>query len=166
MTNAIAGVPNSVGDTTVMTVWPSVSRYALGRFLGKLYAIQLGTYIFRVGNLIALLTAPLGAMLYVLRLAPVVGVRYRLTNRRLIVERGLRGVEERFVDLDRFDTIEIDVRPGQAWYHAGDLIFRMGNVETFRLEAVSRPQAFRQVCLKSCQAYTGVNQALRAVAGA
>jgi len=44
--------------------------------------------------------------------------------------------------------------------NAGDLIFRLGATETFRLEAVSRPEAFRQVCLKSHRAYVGVKQAI------
>ncbi len=87
-------------------------------------------------------------------------MRYRVTDRRIVVERGLTGVEQRSVQLDRFDEIDVVVRPGQAWFHAGDLIFRLGATETFRLEAVSRPQAFRQVCLKSHRAYVGVKQAM------
>ena len=83
-----------------------------------------------------------------MRIAPGIGTRYRLTNRRIIVERGLTSVEDKAVDLDRFDTINIDVQPGQAWYDAGDLVFKLGNVETFRLEGVSRPAAFRETCLK------------------
>ena len=46
-------------------------------------------------------------------------------------------------------------------FSAGDLAFRLGNVETFRLDGVSRPEALRQTCLKSRQAYVGVKQALQ-----
>ena len=67
-------------------------------------------------------------------------------------------MEDKAVDLDRFDRIDIDVVPGQAWYHAGDLVFRLGNVETFRLEGVSRPAAFRETCLKSHLAHATVKQ--------
>jgi hypothetical protein len=76
------------------------------------------------------------------------------------VERGLQGVEEKFIDLDRFDTIEINIRPGISWYEAGDLIFKNGNVETFRLEGVSRPAAFRSTCIKANMGYVGVQRAL------
>ena len=62
--------------------------------------------------------------------------------------------------LDRFDSIEIQVRPGQVWYHAGDLVFRQGDVETFRLEAICRPEGFRQACLKARMAYLGVKKAM------
>src|SRR6187431_2672003 len=145
----IAGVvPAETREVTVMTVWPSVAMFPLGRFFGSLYAIRWpDIYFFRLGNLIALASIPVALVLFFMRIAPGIGTRYRLTNRRLIVERGLSGVLDKAVDLDRFDTVNIDVQPGQAWYHAGDLVFKLGNVETFRLEGVSRPAAFRATCM-------------------
>jgi hypothetical protein len=159
----IAGVvPAEFRETTVMIIWPSVARYGLGRTLGGLFAITWpDVYIFRLGNLIALLAIPVALVLYFMRIAPFIGVRYRLTNRRIIVERGLTGALDKAVDLDRFDNIAIDVLPGQAWYHAGDLVFKLGNVETFRLEGVSRPAAFRETCLKSHLASSTVKAARR-----
>jgi hypothetical protein len=115
-------------------------------------------YIFRLGNLIALLSIPIALVLFFVRIAPFVGTRYRLTNRRIVVERGLSGKEDKAVDLDRFDRIEIAVQPGQAWYDAGDLVFKLGNVETFRLEGVSRPAAFRETCLKAHLSYKMVKE--------
>jgi hypothetical protein len=157
----IAGVaPSALSEATVMTVWPSVAAYPLGRALGTLFAIRApDIYIFRLGNLIALLSIPIALVLFFIRIAPGVGRRYRLTNRRVIVERGLMSKEDKAVNLDRFDRIEIDVLPGQDWYEAGDLVFKLGNVETFRLEGVSRPATFRATCLKSHMAYAGVQQA-------
>src|ERR1043165_2871770 len=107
----IAGVvPPEIKETTVMTVWPSVAKYTLGRSLGSLYAIRWpDVYIFRLGNLIALAAIPVALVLYFMRVAPFIGIRYRLTNRRIIVERGLSGVLDKAVDLDRFDNIAIDV---------------------------------------------------------
>ena len=84
-----------------------------------------------------------------MRVAPFIGQRYTLTNRRVVVYKGLLIQEERSVALDRFDKVEIDVLPGQAWYDAGDLIFRLGNTETFRLAGVSRPEAFRSQIIKA-----------------
>ncbi len=161
-----------------MTVWPSVCAYGLGRFHGRLYAIQSGFYIFTVGNLICLLSIPGALGLYFLRLAPWVGKRYTLSNRRVIEYRSefrrepnrIMGipwpfrfhfqVAAKWVELDRFDAIDIEVRPGQAWYHAGDLIFRQGNVETLRLEGVSRPESFRRCCLNARHAFVGIKEAL------
>ncbi len=156
----ISGVaPAAVRETTVMTVWPSNAKYSLGRTLGRLYAITWpDIYIFRLGNLIALASIPVALVLFFLRILPGVGTRYRLTNRRILVERGIAGKLDKAVDLDRFDSIEVDVQPGQAWYDAGDLVFKLGNVETFRLEGVSRPDAFRATCLKAHQSYVSVRK--------
>jgi hypothetical protein len=128
--------------------------------LGKLFAIRAGAYIFTAGNLFCLLSIPLALILYFKRIGPFVATRYRVTNRRIIVERGLTAREEKAIELDRFDSVDIHVDAGQRWYDAGDLIFRRGDVEVFRLEGVSRPQAFRQICLKSHQAYKGIQAAL------
>jgi len=179
MKHAIAGVaPSEVEEVTVMTVWPSTAAYGLGRLHGRLYEKKYGFYIFTVGNLLCLLSIPGALALYFWRLAPWVGKRYTLTNRRIIEYRSevrrdsnrvlgipcpfrfYYSVVRNAVELDRFNSIEIQVRPCQEWYHAGDLIFRQGNVETFRLDSVSRPEAFRRICLKSRQAFVGVKEAL------
>src|SRR3954469_15239040 len=112
-TEPISGVvPAEIREVSVMTVWPSVAKYSLGRTLGSLFAIRWpDVYIFRLGNLIALAAIPIALVLYFMRIAPGVATRYRLTNRRIIVERGLMGKLDKAVDLDRFDTITIDVQP-------------------------------------------------------
>jgi hypothetical protein len=161
MKQAIPGVsPASVTESRIMTVWPSISMYGLARAFGRWYVNRTGWYVFTLGNFLALALAPLSAKLYLYRVLPFVGERYTLTNRRVIIHRGIPYLERQSVALDRFDSIEIQVRPGQAWYHAGDLVFRQGEVETFRLEAVGRPEGFRQACLKARMAYLGVKKAM------
>ena len=128
--------------------------------MGRLLNIKAGYYIFTLGNLFAMALAPLGLLLYMKRVGPIVATRYRVTNKRIVVERGITCREEKAIELDRFDTIDVEVDPGDEWYKAGDLVFRQGDVERFRLEGVSRPEAFRHVCLKSRAAYVGIQQAL------
>lgn len=160
---AITGVaPAQTQETTVMTVWPSVARFGLGRMLGTLYDIRMpDIYFFRLGRLLALLFIPVSLVLFFLRIAPGIGTRYTLTNRRVIVQKGWKMIEDKTIDLDRFDNIAIDVLPGQSWYDAGDLVFKLGDVETFRLDAVSRPEAFRSTVLKAHQIYVGVKRTQR-----
>jgi hypothetical protein len=185
MKQAIAGVaPAELEEVTVMVVWPSVSATRPGRLLGRLYAIRWpNAYIFRLGNLLAVLSIPLAVALYFFRLVPSVfglpvhGRFYKLTNRRVVELRNeirLRwqfpflkftyGAETKSVELDRFDTIEIVRQPGQHWFHAGDLVFKLGQVETFRLAGVSRPEAFRSTCLHSHRSYAGVKRARKQAA--
>jgi hypothetical protein len=177
MKQPIAGVtPPELREATIMTVWPSLAATATGRFLGRLYAIELGVPPLTVGHLIALASIPLVVGLYFGRFAvellgaiPVVGKwmilpagahRYVLTNRRVVVRAGLVRGDQRWVALNRFDSILIDVRPGQAFYRAGDLVFRLGAIETFRLAGVVRPDTFRHTCLEARAGYLGAEEAL------
>jgi hypothetical protein len=159
MKQAIAGVAPTDTEVEVMTIWPSISMYGLARFHGKLYEIKVGFGpIFTFGNAIALATIPAALGLYFFR--AIFGPRYRLSNRRVVIQKSLSGADGAYVDLDRFDDIRVLVRPGQAWYKAGDLIFTLAGAETFRLSAVQRPEPFRQTCLKAMQGFVGVKKAL------
>jgi hypothetical protein len=162
MKQAIAGVaPPELGEATAMTVWPSLSVMPLGRWLGRLYADRSGPNAYlTVGKMHMAGSVPLALGLYFYLRRPFGCLRYTLTNRRVVIQLGLKPKADRSIALDEFDTVEIEVQPGQAWFHAGDLVFRRGKTEVFRLEAVKRPEAFRQTCLKARNAYVGVKRAL------
>ena len=156
MKQPIAGVTApETREVTVMTVWPTLAASGAGRMIGRLCSIQFGVGFFTLGKLLALLLIPPAIGLFAFSLLPGVTKRYRLTNRRVIVQAGLRGIDERWVDFDRFDAIDIEVLPGQEWYPAGDLVFRNGQIETFRLAGVSRPETFRHTCLAARRGYLG-----------
>ena len=153
----IAGVvPPHTAEATVMTVWPSVASTGVGRALGRIYRIRDGFGPISIGRLALLATIPVGLAIYLSMRLPWAIRRYRLTNRRVTIERGVGGEVVQFVDLDRFDAIDVIVEPGQEWYAAGDLVFRRGQVETLRLPGVSRPESFRRTCLEVRQSYVSV----------
>jgi hypothetical protein len=157
MLQSIAGVaPPAVSEATVMTVWPSVGSTSLGQALGRMYRIKEGFGPLSIGRMALLATIPMGLMLYLSMRLPWAIRRYRLTNRRVTVERGISPKIEHYVDLNRFDAIDLIVNPGQEWYGCGDLVFRRGSIETLRLSGVSRPEPFRQTCLKVRQSYVSV----------
>ena len=181
MTQAIVGVaPPELGEVTNMVVWPSAAKFGFAQTLGRMFRIRAGIgNVLTVGNMIALASIPAGLAMYFLKINPGIGippiarwmpkalwiwnplcVRYRLTNRRVVIEQGFSGKAIVEVSLDRFDSIEVTVKPGQEWYKAGDLIFSNGGIETFRLLGVQRPETFRQTCLKSRQSFVGVKKAL------
>ncbi len=58
------------------------------------------------------------------------------------------------------------VLPGQAWLHAGEMVFRRGGAEVFRLPGVLRPEVFRQVCWKARTARLSMEQVIRQQAAA
>jgi hypothetical protein len=175
MTQPIAGVtPASQREATIMTVWPSLAATGYGRWWGRRFENKVGLTLFGIplnfGRLMALVSIPFVLPLYFHMLIPrlpfvVFGWpnpacrRYRLTNRRVIVEQPFGGGEQASVSLDRFDSITVEVQPGQAWFPAGDLVFRLGQVETFRLHGVPHPEPFRATCMKAHQGYVGVQKA-------
>ena len=175
MAQAIAGVvPATEKEVTVMTVWPSIAATSYGRWWGRRFANNIGITIFglpiTLGRLLALASIPFILPVYFHMLIPQIPFvvfgfnnsscrRYRLTNRRVVVEHGFGGGEQQSVSLDRFDSVETEVLPGQEWYPAGDLVFRNGQVETFRLAGVPHPEAFRQTCLKAQVGFSGVVKA-------
>jgi len=180
---AISGVtPAETREVTIMTVWPSIAAYIQGQLLAQyVYSIRWPDYhCVRLGNLLAFLSIPHALALYFFKLFPsffgssIHGSAYKLTNRRIIEIRNEFvsssvspyfkfnfGAEVKSVELDRFDSVVVEQLPGQEWYDAADLVFRLGPVETFRLKGVSRPEAFRQTCLKAHFAYIGVKKIQR-----
>ncbi len=175
MGQAIAGVvPDTEKEVTVMTVWPSLAANGFGRWWGRRFANNLGMTVLgipiTVGRILALLSVPIILPIYFLMLLPripfvIFGVknpfcrRYRLTNRRVIVEHAFGGGEQQSVSLDRFDSVNLEVEPGQQWYPAGNLVFKLGEIETFRLLGVPHPKAFQQTCIKTNAGFVGVQQA-------
>jgi hypothetical protein len=148
-------------ETLLTLRWPSIGATRTGRWVGRLGGRQQGfTRIFTLGNLLAVLTIPVTLLVYFWQLAPGAARRYGLTDRRVVVYRGLRPAEERSIGLEEFDTIDVEVLPGQRWLHCGELVFRRGGREVFRLPGVSRPEALRQTCLKTRRAMLGVGDVL------
>ena len=162
MKQAIAGVaPPESGEVTIMTVWPSIAITGLGRFLGRRFESRAGIgNILTLGNVWKIATIPVTLGLFFFLLAPGFNRRYRLTNRRLIIEKGIKPKVESAVSLDDFDAIDLETLPGQEWYPCGEMIFRKGKVETFRLSAVPRAESFKQVCLKVHRAHASVKDVL------
>ena len=100
---------------------------------------------FTFGKLLAVATLPLSLLVYFWQLTPYGCRRYMLTNRRIIIRKGLMAVDQRWIGFEDFDTVDIDVLPGQAWLHAGDLVLRRGGVEVLRLAGIPRPEAVPSV---------------------
>ena len=121
----------------------------LGRWVGRLAGNRLGYGFFTLGKLLALVTIPVSLVVYLWRLMPAACRRYTLTNRRLVIQRGLTAKDGPSIGLADCDSIETAILPGQDWLHAGDLVFQRDGKEVFRLSGVSRPEAFRQACLKA-----------------
>jgi hypothetical protein len=162
MKQPIAGVmPTDLGEAPLMTVWPSIGAFAAGRWVGGLCALPIGIAPFTLGKIMALATIPVSLVVYFWRLMPGYCRRYAVTTRRIVIRRGLTAVEDRWINLDEFDEIRIEVLPGQTWLRCADVSFRRDGHEMMRLAGVSHPEPFRQACLKAQTALVSVGRVIR-----
>ena len=145
-------------ESPIMTVWPTIGATAAGNLVGRLSGLRLGYGFFTLGKVLALATIPITLAVFCWQLLPWVCRRYALTNRRVVIQKGLSVSDGPSVGLDEFDDIAILVLPGQEWLRAGEVVFRRGETEVLRLSGVSRPEIFRQVCLKAKRALLSVQQ--------
>jgi len=151
--------PPELDEVDAMTIWPTIGAHPLGRLVGRLCACKIGIgEFFTLGKIWALVTIPLSLAVFFWQLMPYICRRYTLSNRRIIIRRGLQPLDAKWVDLDGFETIEVEVLPGQEWLHAGELIFKRGESEVLHLSGVSRPEVFRQVCLNAQNALLSVRE--------
>lgn len=158
---ATSGPDVDSGEITVMTVWPTIAATRPGRWLGRLYGMNVGISRFLpLGRFWMFVTIPVALVLFCWLFMPWLCRRYRLTNRRLVIQKGLSAVDGPSVALDAFDAIEVAVLPGQEWFPAGDLVFLRDGCEVFRVRGVGRPDIFRRTCLKTQQALLSVGKAL------
>jgi hypothetical protein len=152
-------VPPDLDEVDAMTVWPTIGAHPLGRLVGRLSASKIGLGgFFTLGKIWALATIPLSIAVFFWQLMPYVCRRYTLTNRRIIIRRGLQPLDAKWVDLDGFDSLTVAVLPGQDWLHAGELIFKRGESEVLHLAGVSRPEIFRQVCLNAQNVFLSIRK--------
>jgi hypothetical protein len=140
-------MPSELAEVTCRVVWPTIGATRAGRFVGRAGAVRLGFGdFFTLGKLLALATIPIALVVFAWQLMPRVCRRYALSNRRIIIRKGLLPVDERWIGLDEFDSVDVEILPGQEWLHAGDLVFKHAGNEVLRLAGVSRPDVFQDVC--------------------
>jgi len=101
--------------------------------------------------------APVGWLLlgplFALKFAPLFSRRYTLTNRRLMVRRGLKGTPAESVELRHIDEVRLVPGSEDPFYLSATLEVRGGGVVLLTLPAVPEPQGFRQAVLNACAAW-------------
>lgn len=143
---AVTGVmPPQLGEARIREAWPTLVGVAPG-------LAGLGKALVRTWVL-----APLGwlvqAPAFALKFAPFRCRRYTLTNRRLMVQRGLKPHMVSEVLLDAIDEVRCDPAKIDAFYLSGTLeVVSKGQV-VLTLNGVPEPEGFRQAVLNAAQAW-------------
>jgi hypothetical protein len=143
---AVTGLtPPQLGEGLVRQVWPSV------------IAIQPGVCALAQKLLQTVILSPLAwlllAPLLPLKFLPFLCKRYTLTNRRLMIQRGLKPHPVQEVLLSAIDDVRLDPHHVNHFYRAGTLeIISKGQV-VMTLPGVPQPDAFRAAVLDTVRAW-------------
>lgn len=145
---AVAGLmPPQLGEALIRECWPSVIAYAHG--LARLALTLMKTIIL----------APLGwlilGLLFGRKLSPFICRRYTLTNRRLMVQKGLRPKPDPKQQLLLADIDDVRIVPEtvDGFYRAGDLEVISKGQPALRLRGVPEPDSFRHAILNAVRAW-------------
>ena len=143
---AITGlVPPQTREALVREAWPTVAGISPG--LALLAKKLMQTY----------LLAPLGFLillpLFVLKFAPFLCQRYSLTNRRLMIQRGLKPAPTHQVALSDIDEVRFEPNDVDAFYVSGTLTILTKGQVTLTLPGVPEPEGFRQTIISARNAW-------------
>lgn len=142
---AVTGlVPPQIGEALIREAWPSVAA-APG-------AARLGETLTRT-RILAPLAWLLLAPIYFGKILPFIAKRYTLTNKRLMIRRGLKPRPATQIDLADIEDVRLQPGSYSHFYRAGTLeIISKGQV-AFRLRGVPEPESFRRAILNACKAW-------------
>ncbi|MFP6701616.1 MAG: hypothetical protein VB861_07710 [Planctomycetaceae bacterium] len=160
---AIPGAETQV-ERTVIAVWPSIASTGVGRMIGSLIqsAPEIRLPVLNVNLALAptLLLGPIAAAVYLW--VKVIGQRYTVTNRRVLIQGSLTRKLNEQVSLEQIAEVAVaPYRDGQEFYHSADVVLLdQAGKELMRLEAVMRPGVFRQNILETRDARVKVQDAL------
>jgi hypothetical protein len=142
---AVTGVvPPQTAEAVIRVAWPAVTTAVPVAALGKamMRSIVLAPIAW-------LMLAPF----YFKKILPFIAKRYTLTNRRLMIMRGLKPKPVREVPLAEIDDVRIPPDSVDSFYRAGTLeIIAKGQVR-MTLRGVPEPEAFRQAVVNACMAW-------------
>ena len=151
-------VPPETAEAMIREVWPSVARHllvarfgkALTEFAGKLARTVV---LLPLAILVALAAWMIMALFYFGKVAPFVAMRYTLTNRRLMIRRGLKAKPRQQVPLKDIDDVQIHKDSNSDFFMAGTLVIISRGDAVLTLRGVPGPEAFRHTILDACKAW-------------
>jgi len=143
---AVAGLmPPQLDEALIREAWPSVLDRSAG----------LATLASKLIKSVIL--APLGwlllAPLFARKLMPVLCKRYPLTNRRLMIRRGLKPHPVQEVALADIDEVRLAPNSSNGFYRSGTLeVVSKGHV-VMTLLGVPEPEGFRHAIINAYKAW-------------
>lgn len=142
---AVTGVvPPQTDEALIRVAWPAVTALPAIATVGRKLICSI-------------LLAPLGwfllAPFYFKKILPFVATRYTVTNRRVMLQRGLKPTAAHEISLADIDEVRVKHDNNSAFYRTGDLdIVSKGQVK-LTLAGVPEPEAFKHAIVNACMAW-------------
>jgi len=142
---AVTGlVPPQSGEALVRVAWPAVTAIPPVATLGRKFICSI-------------VLAPLGWLLmlpfYFKKILPFIATRYALTNRRLMLQRGLKPKAVQEIPLADIEEVRVVSDGNSEFFRAATLeVLSKGQVK-LTLPGVPEPEAFRRAILNACLAW-------------
>jgi hypothetical protein len=143
---AVTGVTApETGEAIIRQVWPSVARFPPVAGLGRILTRSI------IGAPVAwLMMAPF----YFVKILPGVATRYTLTNRRLMIQRGLMPKATKELELAAIQGVRVKRDGNSDFYRAGDLEILSQNQVVLILPGVPEPESFRHAIVNAYRSWT------------
>ena len=151
-------VPPQAGEAMIRELFPSVAAHpavaGLGRKISGVAAKLARTVVLLP---LALIIAPVAWVImfpaYFGKVMPFLARRYTLTNRRLMIRRGLKAKPAHEVALADIDEVRIHKDLNSEFFMSGTLeVVSKGEV-VLKLPGVPGPEAFRHAIINACKAW-------------
>jgi hypothetical protein len=133
-----------VGEALIRQVWPSVARFRGPAGLGRLLTRTI------VGAPLAWL---LLSVFYFGKILPFLAMRYSVTNRRVMIQRGLKPQATHEIALAAISDVHVKTDANSAFYRAGDLEILSDGKVALVLTGVPEPESFRHAIINACKAW-------------
>lgn len=142
---AVSGlVSPQQGEAIIRESWPSVTAYPGIARLGR----QL---------ICSIVGAPLGWALllpvYFSKILPFLAKRYRVTNKRLVILRGLKGTPVQEIPLSEIDEVRVTKDDNSDFFRAGNIEIVSGGNVVMTLVGIPEPDSFRHAIINAYKAW-------------
>ena len=130
--------------TRIRLVWPTVARMPTIARIGKM-----------LNN--SIVFAPLGWLLmsgaYFGKLLPFIGIRYQLTDKNLLIQRGWAQKVSQQIALTDIDDVKLDPASIDQFFRSADVQIHSGGKVAMTLTAVPDAESFRHAIVNARNAF-------------
>jgi hypothetical protein len=142
---AVSGlIPPGIAEANIRETWPSVAAFPAVASLGR---VLTGTIVLAPLAWLIMATAYFGKLL------PFLARRYALTNRQVMIRRGLGGKPGQGIALADIDDVRVQTDANSDFFRAANLEIISNGQVALTLHGVCDPESFRHAILNARNAW-------------